>query len=132
MIVALSPKDKMIQNFRKQFIDIDGQYYFVVRDLQWMLPVDEDTPWKKEKIFLSIYGALTVVTWVIIVGIGFYLILLKEIKYFLIFIPFIFFGTLAQVIAFTLPNMDLWNRLRSLNAQPDEIKSNFLVRKPPR
>lgn len=129
-MVALSPNDIFIQQFRDQFVYIDGQYYFTVSDIEWMLPVHEDIPWKKENLFQTIYGTMRAAIFALSIGMAFYLILLQKWSYFLILVPFFIAGTFIHVMAFALPNLDLWNRLRALSAQPDEIRSQFLVRKP--
>ena len=131
-MVALSPKDKMLENFRKQFVHMDGQDYFTLRNIPWMLPVDEDVPWKKESLFLTIYGIVRAMEFSVLMGLGFYLILLQQWRYFLVLIPIILIGIAVHVMTLALPNLDLWNRLRTLDAQPEEIKRQFLTRKPRR
>ncbi|UNU42008.1 hypothetical protein EAO27_04235 [Sphingopyxis sp. YF1] len=129
-MVAISVHDTIAQQFRDQFVCIDGQYYFSVPNIDWMLPVDENIPWKKENLFGTIYGFMRAIVWALTIGMAIYIFLHQSWSSFLILIPFFIVGTSVHVLALVLPNLDLWRRLRAFNAQPDEIRSQLLVRKP--
>lgn len=129
-MVAISSHEIIAQQFRDQFTEIDGQYYFSISDIDWMLPVEEDIPWKKEKLFHRIYGLMRIVIWALAGGMGLYVIFSQKWSSLLILIPFFIAGTFAHVMAFALPNLDLSRSLLALSKQPDEVRSRLLVRKP--
>ena len=117
--------------FERKFVNIDGQYYFRLGDVDWMLPISEDEYVHAVESFTIRYRLATVVGWIVsfaIIGFIFYKIGKVQFDWQMAaaFGAIFVVNGFAALWAQTSPAKQFWLRLRALNRLDDAQKAKML------
>jgi hypothetical protein len=130
--VFLQERDQ-VDAFERKFANIDGQYYFTLGDLDWMLPISEQDYVNAVESFVIRYRLATVVGWLVsfaIIGFIFYKIGHDQFdgQMLAAFVAVFAVNGFAALWAQTSPAKRFWLQLRALNKLDDDEKAKLLRR----
>jgi len=119
--------------FERRFENIDGQYYFRLDDVDWMLPISEDEYLRAVESFTIRYRLATIAGWVVsfaIIAFILYKIGSDQFDWQMAaaFAAVFVVNGFAALWAQTSPAKQFWLRLRALNKLDDAEKAKLLRR----
>jgi hypothetical protein len=119
-----------VETFHKQFTEVNGQYYYTLTDVDWLLPISEEKFSKQTEIFGVLTDVIMLLTWASSLACLAY-ILYNNVDLTLawIFIPVFVLQFIANFASYILPNLGLSRRLMLLAKQDNDVKEKFLVMK---
>jgi hypothetical protein len=121
---------RRVEIFQKQFTEIDGQYYFQLTDVDWMLPISQDVFFRQTEIFGILTDIVAILTYGVSIACGIYIFYNNlDITLLWIFVPVLILQFLANFASYVLPNIALSRRLITLAKQSSNVREEFLIKK---